>query len=275
MKPALLMLCLLSPAAWGCQTTQLPLAGAVSVPHCPPRQGVDNCVSSGQLLHTYMEAIPDSDEVLIIALHSSPWRLYDADMRILPVNEFAASIKPALDGKVTRVELIGSWTGASPTSGVPSLADRLSSALGGFPVSGEDGFLWLRKDGSRRTTQQAFTIRDGGGSYFVPEGEELLAPLVVGWYSEAQDVLPAQDAVLQLRAAAGWDIFMLCPDNALGGFEHAAKLGSAVAAYNAAIMRLERGGAGDRSAALAMLERGAALGDGKSQALLALEREKK
>lgn len=71
-----------------------------------------------------------------------------------------------------------------------------------------------------------------------------------------------------MRAAAGWDVFFLCPDKALAGFERAAAKGSAIAAYNAALMRLERGREGDRTAALALLERGVALGDAKSKARL-------
>ena len=275
MKASVLMLCLLSPVAQACETASLPLSGTVSVPTCSPTQNPENCIYSGKALSQYMEAVPDSDDILTIGLHTSPWRMYDGDMRILTIDELAASIKPTLDHKVKRIELIGSWTGTSPSPGKQSLATRLSNALDGFPVAGEDGFLWLKQDGTRRTTQQAFTLREGAGAYFLPKNEELLVSLAAGWFSQSQGLLPENDAVLQMRAAAGADIFMLCPDGALNGFEHAAEAGSAIAAYNAAIMRLERGGAGDRTAALALLDRGAALGDEKSMARLKLERSVK
>ena len=63
-------------------------------------------------------------------------------------------------------------------------------------------------------------------------------------------------------------MFFLCPDKALAGFERAAANGSAIAAYNAALMRLDRGADGDRAAARKLLERGAALGDARSRARL-------
>jgi len=272
MKSILVALCLLSPAALACDA-QLPLSGTVRVETCSPSAGSDpGCRFASEVVYEYMEKVPDSDAVLTIGLQSSPWRLYDGDMRILTVDELAAAIRPKLDRKVERVELIGSWTGVSPVPGMPSLADRLSKALGGLPVKGEDGFLWLAADGSRRTTRQAFTVREGAGSYFVPEGAEVLVALADGWPAFVEDLIPGDQSELQMRAAAGRDVFFLCPDNALAGFERAAAHGSAIAAYNAALMRLERDAEGDRRAALALLERGAALGDGKSASRLEAER---
>jgi hypothetical protein len=266
-----LVLCLISPAALACDTSHLTLSGTVSVKTCHP-DGSPDCIYSGQALHEYLEKIPDNDTLFTIGLQSSPWRMYDGEMRILSVEDVANVVRPKLDGKLERVELIGSWTGASPEPGVPSLADRLSKTLGGFPVRGEDGFLWLAPDGTRRTTRQAFTAREGAGSYYLPKGSEVLAPLVAGWPAYVQDESPDADAELLMRAAAGWDVFFLCPDKALAGFEHAAEKGSAIAAYNAALMRLERGADGDRAAALSLLERGVALGDAKSRARLEAER---
>lgn len=271
MKHALLTLCLLSPAALACDTSHLSLSGTATVETCSAQSSAD-CIYAGKAVYEYMEAVPDPDSVFTIGLQSNPWRMYDGEMRILTVEDVAGAVRPKLDGKVERVELIGSWTGVSPEPGVPSLADRVSKALGGFPVKGEDGFLWLAQDGTRRTTRQAFTMREGAGSYFLPKGSEVLVPLVAGWPAFVQDQIPEDDAELLMRAAAGWDIFFLCPDKALAGFEHAATKGSAVAAYNAAVMRLERGDGGDRAAALALLERGVSLGDAKSRARLDVER---
>lgn len=269
MKPTLLALCMLSPTVLACDPTHLSLSGSATVETCSAQSSVD-CIYAGKVLYEYMEAVPDSDSSFTIGLQSSPWRMYDGQMRILTVDDVAEAVRPELDGKIEYVELIASWTGVSPELGVSSLADRVSKALGGFPVHGEDGFLWLAQDGTRRTARQAFTVREGAGSYFLPKGSEVFVPLVAGWPAYVQDQV--SDADLLMRAAAGWDVFFLCPDKALAGFEHAAAQGSAIAAYNAAIMRLERGMDGDRPAALALLERGVSLGDAKSRARLDAER---
>lgn len=269
MKSALLALFLLSPGALACDTSHLSLSGTVTLKTCSPKESSD-CVYAGKATYEYMEAVPDPDTVFTIGLQSSPWRMYDGEMRILTVDDVANVIRPDL-AKLELVELIASWTGVSPAPGMPSLADRVSKALGGFPVKGEEGFLWLAADGSRRTTRQAFTARDGAGSYFIPKGSEVFVPLVAGWPAYVEDMIPEGDADLLMRAAAGWDVFFLCPDKALAGFERAAEKGSAIGAYNAALMRLERGADGDRAAALALLERGAVLGDAKSRARLESE----
>ncbi len=260
------------PPAIACDTPALPLAGSVTVPSCAGQPPRDDCVFAGKALHDYMQAIPDDDSVLTVALQSSPWRLYDAQMRILSVEELAASIRPRLNGVLQRVELIGSWTGTSPVAGTPPLAQRLSQALDGMPVRGEDGFLWLAEDGARRTTRQAFTLRNGSGAYFVPKGADVLAALASGWAAEVQDQIPADNPAMQLSAAIGWDAFFLCPDKALERFEYSAAHGNAIAAYNAAVMRLERNAAGDRDAALALLAEAAAHGDAPSRTRLAAER---
>ena len=275
MKHFLLAFSLLSPVALGCETSHLPLSGAVSVATCSPKQESPDCVYAGEAVYEYSKAMPDTDALYTIILQASPWRMYDGDMRILTVDDVANAVRPNLNGKVERVELIGSWTGVSPEPGVPSLADRVSNALGGFAVVGEDGFLWLAKDGTHRTTHQAFTMREGAGSYFLPRGSEVFVSLVAGWPADVQGQIPQDDADMLMRAAAGWDVFFLCPDKALAGFEQAAAKGNAIAAYNAALMRLERGTDGDRVSALALLERGAALGDARSRERLRIESVRK
>lgn len=273
MKPALLAFCLLSPAALACESDhRLALSGTATVETCPPPASAD-CVFSGDVLQPYFAAAPDDPSVMGVGLQSSPWRMYDGDMRILTIEELAAVVRTNRDAAETRIELIGSWTGVSPSPGVPSLAERLSNALDGFPVRGEDGFLWVKADGARRTTRQAYTLRKGAGSYFLPKGGEVMAALAGGWPAEVEGLVPDGEPELLMRAAAGWDVLYLFPDRALAGFERAAAKGSAIAAYNAALMRLERGGEGDRAAALVLLERGAALGDAKSKMRLEAERK--
>ncbi|TXI45395.1 MAG: hypothetical protein E6Q50_16560 [Lysobacter sp.] len=274
MKSTLLALCLLSPAALACGDAHLPLTGTATVPTCVP-DGSAACVYAGQATRAYMEKVPDSDVILTIGLQSSPWRMYDGDLRILTVDDLAAALRPKLDGKVRGIELIGSWTGVSPQPGTSSLADRLSKALDGFAVKGEDGFLWLAADGSRRTTRQAYTLREGAGAYFLPEGEDVMVALADGWPAMVEDQVGEDEPDMLMRVAVAKDVFMLCPDEALAAYERAAGKGSAIAAYNAALMRLERNADGDRDAALVLLQRGAALGDARSQARWDAERASK
>lgn len=249
-----------------CEST-LPLAGTVSIPTCSRSSA--GCEDAGQALFHYMELSDDNPARLTVGLQSSPWRLYDPNSRIIPIEEFAAMIRPHLTGPVKTVELQASWTSVSPSKSGTSLARQLSLALKGFPVTGMDGFLWVASNGAVRTTHQAFSVRKGGGPYGVHKGDEVMAALVEGWKSEVQAEFEKQrDANGLLHAAVGWDVFYLCPDRALATFELSAQLGSAIGAYNAAVMRIERGRPGDREAAIALLEKAAAMQDAKSAALL-------
>jgi len=262
----LIGLIVLAPTVGACEAS-LHLSGVIKVSNC--FHGEPGCVSAGQQLYKYTDASPDDPSSFSIALQSSPWRLYDADMRILSVEEVAKMVRSHPDPKIKRVELIGSWTGVAPSAGVPSLATRLSKALDGFAVKGEDGFLWMDKHGATRTTHQAFTVRSGSGPYGVHEGDEVMVSLVDGWVAGMEDRIPATDGEVMLLAGVGQDVFMLCPEHALADFEVAAQRGNAVAAYNAAFIRLERNEAGDRAAAEQLLTRAAALGDAKSTERLA------
>jgi len=259
-------LIVLAPVVDACEAS-LKLSGMIEVSNC--LHGEPGCVSAGQQLYKYTEASPDDPTSFSIALQSSPWRLYDADMRIISVEEVAKMVRSHPDPKINRVELIGSWTGVAPSAGVPSLATRLSKALDDFPVKGENGFLWMDKHGATRTTHQAFTARRGSGPYGVHEGDEVMVSLVDGWAAGMEDRIPATDGEVMLMAGVGQDVFMLCPEHALADFEAAAKMGNAVAAYNAALIRLERNEAGDRQAAERLLAQAATLGDSKSTERLA------
>jgi hypothetical protein len=261
----LMFLIIASHEAVACQSPQ-PLSGTVKVPVC--LTDVPDCRPAGRVLHEYTEAQPDDPASFSIALQSSPWRLYGPDYRIVTVEEVAAIIRSQLEPKHKRVDLFGSWTGGTSSAKNPTLASRLSQALDGFPVNGKDGFLWMDKKGGMRTTKQAFTMREGGGPYSVPTGAEVFVPLAVGWAAGIEDRLGPDDHELMLLAGVGNDVFLLCPDGALTDFEAAAKMGNAIAAYNAALVRLERNQKGDRDAALKLLERAAQLGDDKASTRL-------
>jgi hypothetical protein len=245
--------------AFACEN-HLPLEGMLNVDTC--RVGEAGCVPATQALRDYMDAQPEVPGVLTVGIQGSPWRVYGPDNRILTVDEFAGMLRAALGPDDKSVALYVSWSGVSPEPGVPSLADRLEAAMR-MPVEGMDGFLWIDRTGKMRTTHQAFTGRFDTGPYGVKPGAEVLIPLAGGWASGHEKQFP-DDPELLLDAAAGWDIFWLCPDKALAGFEAAAAKGSAIGAYNAGLMRLERKQAGDADKALTLFERGAALGDGKS-----------
>jgi hypothetical protein len=132
-----------------------------------------------------------------------------------------------------------------------------------------DGFVWLSKDGSARTTHQAFTTKHLKNPYGLHLGDDVMVSLVAGWPIDfEEDYAKKGDAYGIMRAGAAWDIFMLCPERALQSFEAAARLSNPIAAYNAAIIRLERSKDGDLEAATALLSQAAALGDKKAQAKL-------
>lgn len=263
----LCLLGLLTPVAWACDNS-LVLQGVEAVKGCDPK--IATCVSAYEAVYQYAEDYPDTDADIVIAMPSSPWHFYDGDGRIFGAEEMAEKIRPFMTDKATRVVLLGSWTGGAPGQAGPSLAKQVSKALDGFPVEGIDGFLWLNADGGKRVTRQAHTLRQGAGHYQIVQGSEVLVPLVHGWASGLEDrFIERGDTGLLRHAAMGWEVFYLCPDGALAGFELAAKHGDAVGAYNAAILRLERASEGDRAAAVALLKQAAGMGDEKAQAKLA------
>ncbi|GGA83473.1 hypothetical protein GCM10011521_22300 [Arenimonas soli] len=242
----------------------LDLSGTAVVKGCDPDK--QQCIPSSRAVRTYVEAYPDSDSEITIALASSPWHLYGPDGRMMRVEELVAAIRSHVTAETEKVVLLGSWTGA----GDDSLAQQVSTALGDLPVLGADGFLWLSADGSTRLTRQTHTIRNGGGYYEVAEGEEVLVPLAYGWAAGLeQRFIAAGDKELLLHAAIGWDVFYLCREKALAGFELAASHGDVIGGYNAALMRLDRNGEGDRAEARRLLEAAASQGDEKSRELLA------
>lgn len=263
----LLVLAAASPQAIACEVS-LPLDGStLFVEGCDVRK--ETCVAGAQALNEYAKAGKDDPSVLSVSLQTSPWRLYDPEWRIVSPQEFAEFLRPHLKPEIKSVRLEANWTAASPGAGHASLAEQVASAIGGIPVEGRDGFVWFMHDGSIRETKQSFTARYSG-SYMIKPGADVMTALIPGWAAQFEDELAKQkDANGVLLAAVGWDAFMLCPDRALQGFERADSLGSAIGAYNAAVMRLDRGQDGDRAAALALLERAAKRGDAKSAALLA------
>ncbi|HEU0152218.1 MAG TPA: hypothetical protein VFQ84_02605 [Arenimonas sp.] len=257
---SLFLACTLVHADCGDASFARPLEGMQKVPTCETN-GKD-CVSSAYAVHKFSEAIPDDPTVMTVTAQGSPWRIYGPGNRILRIDELAGILRDARSEGESKVVLMTSWSGVSPSPGVASLADQVSRALDGFPVEGQDGFLWISSKGETRTTHQAFTARDGNGSYGVAADGEVFVPLAAGWVAQVVDQAVGDvDPEYLVEAGVGWDAFMLCPSSALAMFERAGRSGSAVGSYNAAQMLLARGQAGDRDAAIRWLRQAAVAGD--------------
>lgn len=247
-------------SAQACPTTTS-LHGFLQVEQCDPARA--QCVPAEQALYDHTRAAPASaPDVMRISTHGSPWHLYDGDFRILEIDEVAAMVKQ--DATVKRVNLVASWSGAMPVPHARTLARKLSAALGGMPVTGQDGFVWVAPDGSVRTTRQALTGR-AAGPYLVGRNDDVMTSMVAGWPLYLEDAFVKQrDGAGLLRMGAAKEIFLLCPDDALKSYEQGAALNNPVAAFNAAILRLERGQPGDVAAAMTLLRQAAAQGDEKA-----------
>ncbi len=246
--------------------TGLPLEGTIWVETCDAK--VQECVYAKKALYEYLKNMKDDDEVISVASISSPWRMYDSNMRILRVTELAELIKPNLE-KSKKVLLLASWSGVAPHGKEKSLSDELSELLDGFPVTGMDGFLWLKNNGDFYTTKQAFT-GSKGGPYKIKPGDDVMMPLTLGWFAYYEDHFAKEkDEDGLISAAVAWDVSMLCPDHALQSFEEiAATFSNPIAAYNAAIMRLDRGEEGDLDTATQLLMQASNSGDEKAKKLL-------
>jgi hypothetical protein len=254
-----------APARASCETS-LPLKGSISVTSCDPAK--EKCVSSSQAVYEYTEAYHDDSTEYSVGIPSSPWHFYDPDMRIVRVDRLADQIKSGLTPRYKYVLLISSWSGVSPDGKTASLAAQLSNKLGGFPVKGQDGFVWMTKNGKIRTTKQAATMFEGSYTK-IPEGSDVFVSMVYSWPIQVEHkFMEKKDGKGLLLAGAGWDIFSLCQDKALDRFEASATLSNSIGAYNAAILLTERATHTDSTAAINFLQTAAQNGDLPSKQLL-------
>ena len=256
---ALLVATLAGPPASACGDASA-LSGTLSIPSCDKTTD-SSCVPAPGLVYAYLEVL-DIPGVYTIGLQTSPWRMYDAQDRIIPVAELAALVEEQRTDH-TRVHLIGSWTARQPGGEGETLARQLSAALGGFPVDGTDGFLWLTAEGGMRTTHQAYSVWKTG-PYHLREGDDVMVAFVPGSLAQFENDFAA-DGLAEgvVRAGVGHDAFRLCPEAALAAFERAAAMGSAIGAWNAALMHEQDG---DLQATRAWLDKAVQLGDEKARA---------
>src|SRR5690606_24731254 len=112
------------------------LEGVLSIPQCNPAS--EECVTGTRAAHEALQALEIPD-VFTFGVQTSPWRMYDAEGRILTIAEVAAAIRAGKSASDRRVHLAGSWTAARPDGGGDTLAHQLSVALDGIPVDGSDG----------------------------------------------------------------------------------------------------------------------------------------
>ncbi len=96
-----------------------------------------------------------------------------------------------------------------------------------------------------------------------------MTSLVAAWPIAFEAALAVEhNAEGMLQVGVGYDVFMLCPEQTLKTFEESAALANPIAAYNAALMHLERGNPGDIEAAETLLKQSASAGDKRAQAKL-------
>ena len=212
--------------------------------------------------------LSNDPDKLIITVQSSPWRIYDSEMRIIEPTDFLQLIRSNLNPNITKIVLVGSWTGTK-VSNNQSLISQLSKNLGNIQVDGFDGFVWLSSNGKIRTTKNKFTIFRSG-IYRINLGSEIMASLTVGWATSFENqFISNRNAEGFLIAGVGQDAFILCPEQALKNFEASAAMGNKIAAYNAAIMLLDTRTLNNTRKAKSLLIQAAKSGDKKSQAKLA------
>jgi len=258
-SPTWLLFLALGRVASSCPST-LPVSGSISVTACDAK--TDTCVSSARAVYEYAEKEDDS-LTFSLATQSSPWRLYDPNGRIVRLEDLAAMIKPLLKPYHKHVLLVASWSGVAPSGRDSSIAARLSARLGGFPVVGQDGFLWLTKDGKTRTTRQAFTMYTGTYAT-IRKGDDVFVSMTTSWATSMEgEFIKKADHGGLLKAGLAWDVFGLCPEYALQRFEAAST--NPVARWNAAAMRLEMRTAKDSAKAIEHLGKASQLGDAKSK----------
>jgi TPR repeat protein len=148
------------------------------------------------------------------------------------------------------------------------LASRLSRRLGGFPVQGQDGFVWLSSTGKIRTTHQAFTLVSGGYAR-IKKGADVFVSLTTAGAVRFEDkFIASRNGAGMVDAGMAWDVFSLCPEKALDRFLAAAGFGNNIGAYNAALLLLDRGSPSDSLAARKWLQQAAQRGDTLSRNLL-------
>jgi hypothetical protein len=245
--------------------TSVPVKGSEPLPSCSDERN-PYCDSAHRALLNYLKKVRGNDEktAMNFFAHGSPWRMYDQEMRIVTPAEVAEHVQKSVDKGAKRVQLLSSWSGIAPAGG-ESLAQRVGALVKGAPVDGIDGFLWVTPSGALRTTRQATTVHKDGPYNVLPEHPVMVSAIPGILLPLERDFIREKNADGLMRDGAAYDIYQLCPAKALRAFERAAGFGSLIAAYNAALMRLERNNAVDKDRAIKLLSLAAMGADRKAQ----------
>lgn len=264
MKPLIAGIAFLAATqSFACES-EIQLNGIENIDSCSGQNTV--CFSAAEKLSEYANKISGGDDPdkIVITMITSPWRLYDSQMRIIELADFIKFIKPSVTPKIKKIIFAGSWTGAI-SRGKLSLASQLSKSLGNIPVEGFDGFIWLSNTGKIRATKNQYTVFKSGKYQVKPESE-IMVSLTVGWaIGLEKHFIETNNSVGLLIAGVGHDVFMLCPTGALQYFQKSAEMGNNIAAYNAAILLLEKRTPDNIKKAKQLLLQAANSGDKKAQ----------
>lgn len=234
-------------------------AGCTHVEVIPGCEAAE-CVPAGQLMHQYAQRLSANADVYIIAGNGNGWRMYDGEGRVLTAADIADMIRadPEFETSKRGVQLMVSWAGEAPKGAKESLAEAVSRELG-RPATGPKGFLWFGPEGGVRETRQEFTAYEF--PYRAKAGDWVMASTSIAMPGALVHELEGGKDVEGLRLAArSEDVFALRFDSAVKLYERAASLGDGISAYNAAVIRLQRAGPGDRRAAVALLKKAESLG---------------
>ena len=174
----------------------------------------------------------DDPTVLGHIFPPSPWRFYDQEMRIIPVEELGGfGTPPSQKGCSTLSQGLLERCGAraerkSPAARIFQCFGRKSRSKARMVSSGWRGTVPANdKTGASVMSGSALSGQKGG---------EVLAALVASWLTFPEDPASGRrDAEGLLHAGAGADIFLLCPTRpCVSSLTRRQVWGSPIAAYN-------------------------------------------
>lgn len=215
-----------------------------TIPACNPKQG--ECMNARAALFKRFGIGRDDDpRTLSLLMRASPWHVFDADYRIMQLDDLKQMIKSQLKPGMTQVELAASWTASKTMKNKPPMVQQLASAYPALKFSGVDGFAWITPKGKIYGTKQAFSLMNGHGyPYQVNASQDIMLGFIDGValsFDFKKEAIKNRHADDLLAIAMAEESFGLCLDTALDTYVEAAKLGSNIAAYNAAMLYLDQG----------------------------------
>lgn len=267
---ALLAAMSLCQSNWACTAVGTPQLeqDIRDIPACDAKQG--KCRNAHDLMAERFSIGRDDDPyTLSLLMRASPWHVFDADERIMQLDDLKQTINSMLKPGMTKIELAASWTATSRGGQLPSVVQQLSAAYPALTFSGVDGFAWITPNGKIYGTKQAFSIMAGHSyPYEVNSAQDIMLSFIDGLvlnFNFKQEALEKKQADALLTIAVAEESFGLCIDTALDTYVQAAQMGNTIAAYNAAVIYKERG---ETAQAREWLQQAAKQGDQPAARLL-------